>query len=860
MRIAIQNRFALGLLGCIISQPLLIAQEASTAPAPAAASEAAPGSTPTTAETPASPEKPAEPENKPTAESAPPSAEVKWERIEIFPPEIKLEGKQDIQNLIVVATRSDGITRHISDEVRWDTDATNIFKLEGRTAKPIADGQGALHAHWNGLAATVTVAVSEFNSEPPISFINDIVPILTKAGCNTGSCHGAARGKDGFRISLFGFDPRGDYYRITREIGVRRINQAIPENSLLLLKSIGAVPHSGGKKIEPDSEHYKTMLRWLSEGVPLDQGEVPSVARVDLYPKQIVLEGENQTQPLVAVATYSNGKTRDLTDLAGFTTNNDRTAAIDAKGNITSGVRGEAFVMARFDVHSVGSQVLALPSNLTYTAPKVQGNYIDELVATKLEKLRLTPSELCTDEEFIRRTYIDIIGKLPEYEDVQAFLSEQAPDKRAKLIDQLLDRKEFSEIWATKWAEILMIKSNNEVSYKAAYLYNKWLTNKIANNEPIDKIIQELLTSTGGVFDNPATNFYEVERDRLKLSENVAQVFMGIRTQCAQCHNHPFDRWTMDDYYGFVAFFSQIGRKQGEDYRQNVVFDARGGEVNHPVGGAVVKPKYLGGPVAELKPGQDRREALAQWMTSEANPYFSMSIANRIWAHFTGTGIVEPVDDFRVSNPASNPELLDELAKRLREYKFDFKQMVRDICNSQTYQRSTQPTADNKDDLRNYSHALPRRIPAESLLDCICQVTNTKDKFRGLPLGATAVQIADGSTSTYFLTTFGRSPRTTVCACEASTDPSLSQALNLINGQTISGKINEGKLINKWIEEGLNDDQLIERIYLRSLARKPTSGEIEALKKIIAASANRQQGLEDVFWATLNSREFLFNH
>lgn len=798
----------------------------------------------------------------PAADVAAPAsetAEVRWERINIYPPEIKLEGKNDIQNLIVVATRSDGVTHHVSDEVQWNNDASNLFKLDGRLVTPIADGSGALHASWNGLTADVSVAVSEFNTERPVSFINDVIPVFTKAGCNTGSCHGAARGKDGFRISLFGFDPRGDYHRITREIGMRRINQAVPEDSLLLQKAVGSVPHTGGKKIEPGSEHYQTLLKWLSDGVQLDQGEVPKVARVDLYPKQVVIEGEGQVQPLIAVATYSDGRTRDLTDLAAFTTNNERTAAIDVKGTITSGVRGEAFVMARFDVHTVGSQIIAIPGNLKYQSVASQGNYIDDLVGNKLQKLRLTPSGICTDEEFVRRVHIDIIGRLPEVETVQTFVADTAADKRAKLIDTLLQRKEFSEIWATKWAEILMIKSNLEVSYKAAFLYNRWLTNKIAKEEPIDRIVQELLKSNGGVFDNPATNFYEVERDRLKLSENVAQVFMGIRTQCAQCHNHPFDRWTMDDYYGFTAFFSQIGRKQSEDYRQNIVFDAHGGEVNHPVGGAVVKPKFLGGDVPDLG-NKDRREALAEWMTSEANPFFAQSIANRVWAHFTGTGIVEPVDDFRVSNPASNPELLAELAVKLRAYKFDFKQIVRDICNSQTYQRSSMISVDNKDDLRNYSHALPRRIPAESLSDCLCDVTNTKDKFRGLPLGANAIQIADGTTSTYFLTTFGRSPRTTVCACEASTDPSLSQALNLINGHTVTGKIYEGKVIQTWIEQGLNDQQIIEKIYLRSLARRPSETEMESLAKVVATSSNRQAGLEDVFWATLNSREFLFNH
>jgi hypothetical protein len=339
----------------------------------------------------------------------------------------------------------------------------------------------------------------------------------------------------------------------------------------------------------------------------------------------------------------------------------------------------------------------------------------------------------------------------------------------------------------------------------------------------------------------------------------VAQVFMGIRTQCAQCHNHPFDRWTMDDYYGFAAFFAQIGRKTGEDYRETIVFDRKGGEVRHPVTGANAAPKFLGGETPDIK-GGDRREALAQWITSPANPFFSKSVANRIWAHFMGSGIVNPVDDFRVSNPASNPELLDELAKRLIEYKFDFKQMVRDICNSQAYQRSCIATEDNKTDLRNYSHATVRRIPAESLLDCISQVTQTKDKFRGLPVGARAVQIADGSTSTYFLSSFGRSGRNTVCACEASTDPSLSQALHLLNGDSVHGKIAQGQLIKQWMDQGKTPEQIIDLVFVRCLGRRITDPERGTLLKIAAESGNLQQGLEDVLWGVLNSREFIFNH
>ncbi len=795
----------------------------------------------------------------PTLEAATASPPATWQSLAIYPPLIKLSAKSDSQHIIAVATRSDGITQDVTDQTEWKIANADLAQIENTVLSPKADGNSQISAHWQGLSAQVEFQITNSQLVRTVSFERDVMPIITKAGCNTGSCHGAARGKDGFRMSLFGFDPAGDYQRITREIGIRRINLAVPDQSLILLKATGSVQHTGGKKIEIGSKHYQTLLTWLQAGAPIDATKPPAVAAVDIYPNQAVIEGDASKQRLVAVATYADGSQRDVWDLASFTTNNERTAAVAFDGQITSGVRGEAFVMARFDTVTVGSQVLALPAQLQVTNAVASESYVDNLVNAKLQKLRLPSSGICTDDEFVRRSTIDITGLLPTEQETAAFLASTEPDKRAKWVDTLLERKEFSEIWAMKWADLLMIKSKNDVSYKAAYLYNNWLTNKIASNTPIDQIVRELLTATGGTFQNPATNFYQVELDRLKLAENVAQTFMGIRTQCAQCHNHPFDRWTMNDYYGFNAFFSQVGRKQSEDYRQLLIFNSGGGDVKHPIGGAVVPPKFLGGPTPDVN-GKDRRVVLADWITSTDNPYFAKSISNRIWAHFTGVGIVNPVDDFRASNPPSNPELLDELAKRLVEYRFDTKRLVRDICNSMTYQRTCTPNEQNQQDERNYSHAIVRRIPSESLLDCISQVTETKDKFRGLPIGARAVQIADGATSNYFLTSFGRSARTTVCADEATTDPSLSQALHLINGNATSGKISQGAVLKKWKEAGLTKEAIIDQLYERCLSRKTTETERANLIKLIADSPNEEQGLHDVFWAVLNSREFIFNH
>ena len=785
--------------------------------------------------------------------------ETTWTALHVYPPSINLTGSRDYQSFIAVARRDDGVTLDVTEEATWQVDDADLVQREEFRLSPRKDGTTRLSANWEGLQATSDVMVAEATSSNPISFHLDVMPVMTRAGCNTGSCHGAARGKDGFRLSLFGFDPTGDFQRITREIGIRRINLAVPEQSLIYLKAIGAVPHSGGKRMEPDSNYARTLLSWLQSGAAMDAASPPTCTNVNLFPSQAVLEGEAAGQRMVAVAHYSDGTTRDVTHLAAFTTNNERSAAVTDMGSITAGLRGEAFVMARFDTHTVGTQVLALPRDLQYEPPAVTGNYIDNMIAEKLKRLRILPSEICTDEEFLRRVTIDIVGLLPSPDEYAAFVGDSRPDKRARLIDQLLERKEFSEIWAMKWAQLLLVKSNNQVSYKAAFQYSSWLTNKLATNTPMDRIVRELLASSGGVFEQPATNFYQVERNTLKTAENVAQVFMGIRTQCAQCHNHPFDRWTMNDYYGFASFFSQIGRKTGEDYREIIVFNRGGGEVNHPVTKKPVPATFLGDGPADTK-GKDRRAVLADWLTSKDNPFFAASIANRVWAHFMGVGIVDPVDDIRVSNPASNPALFAELGGRLAAYDFDLKQLVRDICNSEAYQRSTQTNESNQLDARNYAFAQVRRIPAEMLLDCISQATNTKDKFRGLPLGARAVQIADGRSSTYFLTTFGRSPRTTVCDCEASTDPSLSQALQLLNGNATQGKIRQGKLIENLLDQEMTVPEIVRLIFVRCLSRQPTEAEVGRLTKMVAEAGNNQVGLEDIFWAVLNSREFMFNH
>jgi len=782
--------------------------------------------------------------------------------LRVFPKEIRLTTSRAKQSIVVQGVYDDGITRDLSSRADWKLDNASLVRREGNQLLPVADGETQLSLAVDGKSFQVPVIVEKSAVDRPISFKLDVMPIFMKAGCNTGSCHGAARGKDGFRLSLFGYDPDGDHFRITREQLGRRIDLAVPESSLILEKITGAVPHTGGKRFEKDSALGKTMLEWIENGTPLDPADQARCVSIELYPQQAVMDGTGETQQMVVVAKYSDNTIRDVTSLASFFSSNDSSAKINENGLVTAGQRGEAFVMARFDVHTQGSQFLALPKGLQYTqVPENPANYIDELVAAKLKKIRVNPSETCTDEEFIRRVSIDLVGLLPELDEFNTFMASTDPDKRTKKVDELLSRKEFTEMWVSKWAEWLMMRSGgqSQIPDKSIVLYSQWLTDQIANNVPMDKMVRDILGASGGTFSTPATNFYELERDKLKVSENIAQIFMGMRIQCAQCHNHPFDRWTQNDYYDFAAFVAQIGRKPGEDSREVIIFNSGGGEIKHPVTGANAIPKFLGGGQPDIK-GKDRREVLANWLASPENPFFARNFANRVWHHFFGVGIVEPFDDVRISNPPSNPELLDALATNFTNYNYDFRKLVRDICLSKTYQRTTRRNESNQTDELNFAHQTIRRIKAESMLDIITQVTQTKDDFPKLPVGARAVQINDGKTSNYFLQTFGRASRETACSCEVRMEPTLSQALHLMNGNTIQNKMRSGGLLKKLQDENLPATEVIDRLYVICLTRHPTAQEMEHLSTLVTDESQRQNGLEDIYWALLNSREFLFNH
>ncbi|MFM7055495.1 MAG: DUF1549 domain-containing protein, partial [Planctomycetota bacterium] len=592
-----------------------------------------------------------------------------------------------------------------------------------------------------------------------------------------------------------------------------------------------------------------------------DAAEAPVPTGIRVFPDEAVFAGPGGTQQLLVMASFSDGTDRDVTDLSVFLSNNEASAGVTAEGGVTANGRGSAFIMARFDQFTQGTAVIVRPGT-AYQFPPLQAvNEIDNHVFARWQALHLLPSELCSDETFLRRVYLDLIGLLPSAAEREAFLSDTNPERRTALVDQLMQRPDFTDLWVMRWAELLQIRSANGVSPKGLLLYDRWLRERVHAGVTIDRIVRELLPATGGTFENPAAGYYQTETTPQLLAENVAQSFLGTRIQCAQCHNHPFDRWTMDDYYGFAAFFSQVGYKQAPDPREIMVFNAGTGELRHPLDNRVVEPAWLGAGRAEIPAGSDYRAIAAAWLASPANPSFARNLGNVVWSHFFGVGIVDPVDDVRVSNPPSNPALLGWLGGKLEQDGYDIRPLVREICLSRTYQLSTERNDSNRLDERHFSHGKVRRLRAEVLLDCLNQVTETTEEFRGLPPGSRAIQIPDGPSPNYFLTTFGRSTRATACSCEVKTSPTLSQALHLLNGESTGGRIESGGVVRRLLEQHADPLEAAATLYERCLSRRPTSAEsAEIRRRLDASPTETQQLLTDLFWALLNSNEFIFNH
>ncbi|HEY1859380.1 MAG TPA: DUF1549 and DUF1553 domain-containing protein [Gemmataceae bacterium] len=708
-----------------------------------------------------------------------------------------------------------------------------------------------------------------------VSFRNDVMAVLSKAGCNQGTCHGNQNGKNGFKLSLRGQDPDFDLASLTRDTQGRRLDSLKPEESLILLKATAKIPHEGGRRFTASSPEYAILAKWIGGGAKPDTADQPRLLRIEPTPAERVLIEPEESVPLRVRAFFSNGEERDVTRMAVYEPSNPL-VSVSLAGEARRLQFGESAILVRYLDAQATVQVAFVPERKGFVWRDVpEANFIDHHVFAKLKKLRMQPSELCPDSTFLRRAYLDVLGVLPTAEEARAFLSDTRADKRTRLIDQLLDRPEFADFWALKWSDIL--RSEEKVlDRKGVEVFHDWIRRSIAENKPLDAFARELIAARGSTYAEPAANFYRALRDPSTRAEAAAEVFLGVRLQCARCHNHPFDRWTQNDYHNFAAFFSRVQYRIVENRRRDkldthefdgeqIVWMAREGEIKHPYSGATMHPQFLGAKTPDFASDADRLEALADWVASPENPMFARTQVNRVWYHMMGRGIVEPNDDFRASNPPSNGPLLKALTKDIIAHRFDLRYLVRTIMNSRTYQLSAIPNETNREDEANFAHALNRPLQAEQLLDAIAQVTGTPLKFPGYPAGTRAAQLAGvrfydrkPSESERFLQTFGKPDRLLSCECERSDETTLGQAFQLITGELINRCVSENdNSLGKMLHGGRSDRKIVEELYLRALCRLPSEEEWRDAKKQVEKSKDRRAALEDLAWGLLNAKEFL---
>ncbi|MEC7727008.1 MAG: DUF1549 and DUF1553 domain-containing protein [Planctomycetota bacterium] len=775
-----------------------------------------------------------------------------------YPAKVTLDSGLDAHRLVIVKSDDQGITVDVTASAQVSFASPNVAEWRGGKLLPLGDGETVATVRHDGLRATVAIAVTGAASRPPVSFRNDVIPVLTRAGCNGGACHGAAAGKNGFGLTLFGYDPAKDLRALSRDYRGRRLDCAAPEQSLMLTKPTGEVRHKGGKRFERDGEMWETLRAWIAAGAADDGEAAPTLVALQVEPRELVLAGPGQRSDLVVTAAYSDGSVRDVTKLSLLSSSNPTSAEIK-DGAVISSARGEAFLMARFGYLTEVAQVIVLPDDKPWAAPAMdQRNEIDLLVQQKLVKLRLRPAPRCDDATYLRRVYVDVIGQLPTPDEVRAFLADEREGKRAAVVDALLARPEFPDVWAMTWAEVLRIEPQN-LEQKGVHLFTRWLRESLRDGAPMDQVVRSMLTAKGSAFRVPEANYWVTSGDPKVLAENAAQTFLGIRLQCAQCHNHPFERWRMDDYYGFAAFFTQVGRKNGDTPRESIVYDRSSGEIRNARTQQNAAPRFLGGDAPKIAGDVDRREVLADWLTSPRNPWFARNIANRVWARFFGRGLVHPVDDVRVSNPPSHPALHRRLGEKLAASGFDVRALIREICASSTYQAAQHP---DTPPAATFAGATPRRLSAEQLLDAIGQVTGVPTKFRGVPLGQSAVQVVNPDGGNRFLDLFGRPDRDSVCTCERREEPTLNQVLHLINGATIEAKVRSAESrLARLLTAKTSSDDVLDELFLAAYGRPPRANERErVLTSVAEAGDDARAAWEDVLWAIFNSAEFLFQH
>jgi hypothetical protein len=783
-------------------------------------------------------------------------------RLQVLPASVRLAGPEAAQHLVVVGTLADGSAQDLTSQARFESTAPGVARVDAAgVVRPAGDGAGELVVRVGSAETRVKVEVQSAAAPRRVSFRHEIQPVLTKLGCNQGACHGSQHGKGGFRLSLLGFEPEPDHTAIVKSAEGRRVTPFAPEESLLLLKPTLAVAHGGGKRMEAGSPEYELIRLWLEQGAPAPLKDDPAVTAVRVLPARRRME-PGQTQRLVVLARLSNGTERDVTDQAKFDTLNEAVAKVDRSGVAATVGQGETNIMVRYQGHAAMTR-LTVPFARERPFDFPARTILDEKAAAKWRELGLVPSGLCTDAEFLRRAMLDTIGTTPTTSELEEFLADTDPEKRSKLIDRLLDRPEYVDFWTLKWGDLLRVNSD-KLGAQGMLAFNLWLRDSFRANKPVTRMVEELITAQGSIYTNGPANYFRVSKSPDDLAETTAQVFMGVRLQCAKCHHHPFESYGQDDYYGLAAYFARVRSKGSQEFglfgREQVIYVAKAGEVRQPRSGKQMRPTPLNGAPADDP--VDRRRALARWLTGPKNPWLARNVVNRYWGYLMGKGLVNPIDDLRETNPPTNPELLDALAGAFVEGGYDLKKLLRLILNSRVYQLSALPTPENRLDTTFFTHYQIKRLTAEQLLDAINLATGTTEKFRLRPAGTRAISLPDTNYPSYFLDTFGRPVRASACECERTGDPTLTQALHLMNGDLVNRKVSQpdGRLARLLKDPKLSDETLVQTLYTVTFNRPATAAEVSAARGLIAAAPNRTLGAQDLFWGLLNSKEFLFNH
>lgn len=790
--------------------------------------------------------------------------------IALLPSDITLRGSKSTQRVLVMRRQGERLTADLTAKAILRSTNPKVATIDPNgNVRPVGDGTAQIIATTGGTntKASVKVAsvkVAGFKQPSPWSFTNHVQPILTKMGCNSGACHGAAAGKGGLKLSLRGFDHDGDYETLTRQAGARRIVVSAPAKSLMLQKASMTLPHGGGQRFKTNSREYAVIAQWIAAGCAPPSPKDEPLDRLQVFPEQARLPLGQSTQVLVR-AVFASGRTEDVTPWVKFGSSDEPVVGVEDGGKATVKSSGEAAVTvyykSRVTFARIGSPYPKPVPSEAY-AKAERRNFIDDLVLEKQKELNLPPAPLCTDDEFLRRAFLDTAGILPTPEEGQAFLADTSPDKREKLIEKLLVRPEFVDYWTYKWSDLLLV-SSRKLPAKGMWAFNQWIRESVAKNKPWDQFAREILTANGSTLHNGAANYFVLHKDTIDLTETTSQAFLGMSITCARCHNHPLEKWTQNEYYGFANLFARVRMKNGDLPTETLVYSSEAGDINHPRLGVPVPPKPLDAAPMGLDSPEDRRARLAQWLTAPENPYFARAFVNRVWRSYYGRGLVEAEDDLRLTNPPSNEKLMAAVTKDFTNNGFDIRRLMRNILNSATYQRTSTVPAGAPSDPRYYATYLPRRLPAEVMLDAIAQATSVPTAFPGYPAGTRALQLVDSTVASYFLDAFGRPQRMQTCSCERQEEPSVAQALHLANGDTINSKLRaKGGIVEILAASNLTNEQLLERLYLQCFARKPKAAERERLLSVLrdTPAGERRDVIEDLLAAMLTTKEFLFNH